>query len=316
MTSPVTFASYGLGPIGQGIAKLALDRGHRMVAAIDVDPEKVGRDTGTLLGAGPNGVSITADPAVALARKPDVVLHCTSSRLPQVTPQILGCVEAGARVISTCEELSFPWRDHADEARRIDAAAKARSVTVVGVGVNPGFVMDLLPLVITGLCREVRGIKVTRVVDASKRRLPLQRKVGAGMTREEFDAGVKTGKIGHVGLAESIAMTAGALGWNVDDISETIEPVLKGSEVKGLHQVAVGSGGGRALITLDLTMEVGASTPHDTIVIDGDPPLTVTAAGGVHGDVATWAVAVNAIGRVMTAAPGLATVSDLPPFHP
>jgi hypothetical protein len=316
MTNPVTFASYGLGPIGQGIAKLALDRGHRMVAAIDVDPEKVGRDVGTLLGTAPVGVNVSADAAVALASKPDVVLHCTSSRLTQVTPQILQCVEAGAQVISTCEELSFPWRSHPDEARRIDAAAKTRDVTVVGVGVNPGFVMDLLPLVITGPCREVRAITVTRVVDAGKRRLPLQRKVGAGMTRAEFEAGVKDGKIGHVGLGESIAMTATALGWKLDDISETIEPVLDGSAVKGLHQVAVGRGNGRKLITLDLTMAVGAAAPHDTIVIDGDPALTVTAVGGIHGDVATWAIAVNAIRRVMAAAPGLTIVSHLPPIYP
>jgi 4-hydroxy-tetrahydrodipicolinate reductase len=86
--------------------------------------------------------------------------------------------------------------------------------------------------------------------------------------------------------------------------------------VKGLHQVAVGRGGGRGLVTLDLTMAVGAAAPHDTVTIDGDPPLTVTAVGGIHGDVATWAIAVNAIGRVMAAAPGLATVTQLPPFHP
>jgi 4-hydroxy-tetrahydrodipicolinate reductase len=315
MTTPTTFASYGLGPIGQGIAKLALDRQHRMVAAIDVDPEKIGRDVGTLLGATALGISVTDNVAAALGRRPQVVLHCTSSRLAQVTPQILQSLEAGAHVISTCEELSFPWRHHPDEARRIDAAAKAHGVTVVGVGVNPGFVMDLLPLVITGPCREVRAITVTRVVDASKRRLPLQRKVGAGMTRAEFEAGVKTGAIGHVGLGESIAMTAAALRWIVDDISETIEPVLVGSEVKGLHQVAIGRGGGRDLITLDLTMAVAAAAPHDTIVVDGDPALTVTAAGGIHGDVATWAIAVNSIGRVIAAPAGLITVSDLPPIH-
>jgi 4-hydroxy-tetrahydrodipicolinate reductase len=315
MTTPVTFASYGLGPIGQGIAKLALDRGNRMVAAIDVDPEKVGKDAGVLLGVPALGVTVTGDGAAAMAARPRVVLHCTSSRLAHVTPQILQCVEVGAHVISTCEELSFPWRHHPEDAHRIDAAAKARGVTVVGVGVNPGFVMDLLPLVLTGPCRQVRSITVTRVVDAGKRRLPLQRKVGAGMSRAEFETGVKAGTIGHVGLGESIAMTAAALGWTIDDIAETIEPVMVASDVRGLHQVAVGRGGGRALVTLDLTMAVGATAPHDTVTIDGDPMLSVTAAGGIHGDVATWAIAVNAIPRVVAAAPGLQTVSDLPPLH-
>jgi 4-hydroxy-tetrahydrodipicolinate reductase len=311
----MTVAHYGLGPIGLGIADVALERGHRVLAAIDIDPEKVGKDLGALLGRSPIGVTVTADAAAALAGRPVVVFHTTQSQLAKTTPQILDLVAAGANVISTCEELAFPWQHHAEHARRIDAAAKARGVTVVGLGVNPGYVMDLLPIALTAPCRTVRAVRIVRVVDAGRRRLPLQRKVGAGMDRATFERGVADGKIGHVGLKESIAMLAGSLGWTLDTVTERIDPVLDGAEVKGLHQVAVATSAGRAVMTLDLTMAVGAANPRDVVMIDGDPPMNVTVDGGIHGDVATCAIAVNAAPIVAAAPPGLMTVNQLPPIH-
>lgn len=325
--STVDVLHYGLGPIGLGIAALALDRGYRAVAAVDIDPQKSGRDLGELVGRDRLGVAVTADVPAALAAKPRVVFHSTQSHLGQVTSQLLVLVGGGASVISTCEELAFPWSHHPDEARRIDEAAKATGVTVVGLGVNPGFVMDLLPIVLTAPCREIRRVTITRVVEAGQRRLPLQRKVGAGMTRSEFEEGVAAGRIGHVGLRESVAMIADALGWTVATINEHIEPVVDGTTVQGLHQVATGrrrpeegrvdvhvSGGGPA-ITLDLTMAVHAPEPRDSIAIEGDPPITMTITGGIHGDVATCALAVNAVPRVLETPPGLTTVNRLPPIH-
>ncbi|MDR7417630.1 MAG: dihydrodipicolinate reductase [Armatimonadota bacterium] len=313
--TPTSVVSYGLGPIGISIARHALDRGHRLIGAIDIDPEKVGRDVGLLLGRDPIGVAVTADASEALTRGPQVVLHSTQSHIPQVLSQIVDSLEAGACVISTCEEMAFPWYRHPAAAHRIDRVAKAKHVAAVGVGVNPGYVMDVLPIVLTAPCREVRTVHVTRVVDAGKRRLPLQRKVGAGMTREEFEQGVADGRLGHVGLQESVAMIADALGWSLETITEDIEPVMAGVEVKGLHQVARGMQHGRPLITLDLTMAVGAQNPRDTVVLEGDPSLHVTAVGGIHGDVATCAIAVNTIPRILEAAPGLTTAYRLAPIH-
>lgn len=314
MTS-TSLAMYGLGPIGVNIARYALDRGHRFVAAVDIDPEKAGRDLGVLLGRNPLGVTVTADVADALTRGPEVVLHSTQSHIPQVLSQVVDCLDAGACVVSTCEEMAFPWYRHPAAAHRIDRVAKARHVAAVGVGVNPGFVMDVLPIILTAPCREVRAVHVTRIVDAGKRRLPLQRKVGAGMTRVEFEQGVAAGTLGHVGLQESVAMIADALGWQLDTITEEIAPVMEGAEVKGLHQIARAVQDGRPVITLDLTMAVGMPNPRDTVVIEGDPPLSVTAAGGVHGDVATCAIAVNTIPRVLEAPPGLTTIYRLPVVH-
>lgn len=313
--TPVTLVSYGLGPIGLAIAALALDRGHRIVGAIDIDPAKAGRDLGELLGREPIGVAVTADAGDALGRRPQAVLHSTQSRIPQVAAQIIACLEAGASVVSTCEELAFPWYRHAATADRIDGAARSHGVAAVGVGVNPGFVMDLLPIVLTAPCRQVRAVRAVRVVDAATRRLPLQRKVGAGMTRAEFEAGVAAGTLGHVGLGESVAMIADALGWSLDGVAETIEPVMSGSRVQGLHQIARGRCRGREAITLDLTMAVGAPDPRDEVILDADPPIHITASGGIHGDIATSAIAVNAIPLVLAAPPGLTTVSRLPALH-
>jgi len=314
MTS-VTVAHYGLGPIGLGIADVALERGHRVLGAVDIDPEKIGKDLGTLLGRAAIGVPVTADASAALAGRPLVVFHTTQSQLARTTPQLLEIVAAGANVISTCEELAFPWQHHAEHARRIDTAAKARGVTVVGLGVNPGYVMDLLPIVLTAPCRAIRAIRIVRVVDAGRRRLPLQRKVGAGMDRPTFERGVAEGTIGHVGLKESIAMIADSLGWTVDTVTERIDPVADGATVNGLHQVAVGTSAGQPIITLDLTMAVGVSNPRDSVLIDGEPPINVTVEGGIHGDVATCALAVNAAPIVVAAPPGLTTVNRLAPIH-
>jgi hypothetical protein len=313
--TPATLVSYGLGPIGLAIAALALERGHHIVAAVDVDPAKAGQDLGALLGRAPVGVVVTAEAADALARRPQVVLHSTRSRIPEVGAQIVACLEAGASVVSTCEEMAFPWHRHAAAAHHIDGVARARGVTAVGVGVNPGYVMDLLPIVLTAPCRAVHAIRVVRVVDAGTRRLPLRRKVGAGMIRKEFDAGVAAGTLGHVGLAESVAMIADALGWTLDGIVESIEPVGDGVQVRGLHQTARGRRAGRDAVTLDLTMAVGAANPRDEIILDAEPPIHVTAAGGIHGDVATCAIAVNAIPLVLAAPPGLTTLYRLPAPH-
>ncbi|MGH2347996.1 MAG: hypothetical protein ACRDFT_00860 [bacterium] len=174
---------------------------------------------------------------------------------------------------------------------------------------NPGFVMDLLPVILTMPCREVSGITVTRVVDAGRRRLPLQRKVGAGLTPEEFAAGVDAGRIAHVGLPESVAMIADALGWPPQTIEEAIYPVL-GSDgiVRGLHQVCRSQA-----IVLDLTMAVGAADPRDEVRIDGTPPIHATIASGVQGDQATCAIVANTIPRLLAAPPGLLTAVDIPP---
>jgi 4-hydroxy-tetrahydrodipicolinate reductase len=312
---------YGLGPIGLGIARLVLDRGWTIAAAIDIDPQKVGRDLGTLLGLAPVGVAVTADTEAALRQPADMVVHATGSRLGEVLPQLEAALAAGCNVASTCEELAYPWFHHPGAAQRLDALAREHGVSVVGLGVNPGFVMDLLPLLLTVPCREITRITVERVVDAAQRREPLRRKIGAGLTTAAFRAGVRAGRLGHVGLVQSVAMIADALGWPLRRISEEIQPVPgRGARVAGLHQVARGfraapGWGGRAAVRLDLRMAVGARRPHDAVTIQGTPVLHLEIPGGIHGDLATWAIVANALPAVHAAGPGLWSVSRLPLLH-
>jgi len=308
----------GLGNIGLGIARLVLERGHTIVAAVDLDPAAAGQDLGALLGAAPLGVEVTADAAGALRQPADILIHCTGSRVRAVLPQLEAAVEARLDVVSTCEELAYPWYHHPEEARRLDDLARRRGVTVVGLGVNPGFVMDALPIMLTAPCRDVTRITAERVVDVSQRRAALQRKVGVGMTPEAFRAGVREGRLGHVGLVESVAMIAGALGWDLSRITEEIDPLVDGAAVQGLHQVARGyraDGDPEAAVVLDLVMAMGARDPHDAVAIQGTPPLRLVIAGGIHGDIATWAIAANALPFIVAAPPGLLSVSRLPLLH-
>lgn len=316
---------YGLGPVGSQIARLGLKRGLRYVGAVDKDPAKAGQDMGAVIGLGEKmGVTVTADPAALLARTGKVVvLHTTGSSLKAVLPQLTELLKAGCSIVSTCEELSYPFRENPEEAALLDRVAREYGGRLLGTGVNPGFVMDILPLCLTTAAMAVTSVRVERVVDASKRRQPLQKKVGVGLSPEEFNAGVREGWIKHVGLPESIAMIAAGLGWPLDRIEESIEPVIspvrltssyvpvEQGMVAGIHQVARGfvKGSGEK-VTLDLTMVVDGQGV-DRAIIDGEPPLTMEIKGGLPGDLVTASVVVNAIQGLASLEPGLHTMLDL-----
>ena len=327
MKKKIRVLQYGVGPIGASIVRLMREKAAlEIVGAIDKDPAKVGRDLGEVAGSkdAPWGVLIAADSAGLLAKPVDVVIHSTSSYLPNVMDQLLECLGAGCCIVSTCEELAYPYRKHPDLSAQLDAAAKEEGVALVGTGVNPGFVMDKLVLTLSAVSQRVEWAKAVRIVDASKRRLPLQKKIGAGMTPEEFRAQVSAGVIKHHGLPESIAMVADGLGFELDDISETIEPVIAADPVKteflevargqvaGVHQIARGTDSGKEKIYMELKMFVGAKDSADSIELKGEPNLAVTIPGGTHGDVATAAVIVNAIPSILAAQSGLRTARDLP----
>lgn len=322
-------ALVGLGPIGIEVGKALAGRPQvELLGAADPAPDKAGRSIAEVLGSLGEGPYVDATPSDLYARsarergKSDVVVLCTGSRLESVAPQIEEAIDAGLHVVSTCEELSFPELRHSALGRSLDARARARGVAVLGTGVNPGLVMDRLALSAAAACVRVERVKVTRVVDAAKRRGPLRAKVGAGLSREEFAAGVAAKKLGHVGLSESAAMLALGLGLPIHEITETIEPVVAAQEtdgipagrVLGLHQVALVQAGDEPRVILDLTMAVGVLDPADTIEIAGDPPILLRVSGGFHGDRATVGCVVNAIPFVVDAPPGLHTVVTLPLF--
>jgi len=317
---------YGVGPIGASIVRLMREKeGIEVIGAIDSDPAKAGRDLGEVAGASdaPWGIPISADTEI-LEEAADIVLHSTSSLLPSVMEQLSACLAAESCVVSTCEELAYPYRKYPELAAKLDAEAKSWGVALVGTGVNPGFVMDKLVLTLGAAAQRVDSVRVIRIVDASKRRLPLQRKVGAGLEPEEFRAQVAAGAIKHHGLPESIAMVADGLGLEIDDISETIEPVIAREAVRteflevppgraaGVHQIARGTARGEEKIFMELQMYVGAPQSNDKIELCGKPELALTIPSGTHGDLSTAALVVNAIPSILAAPAGLKTSRDLP----
>jgi hypothetical protein len=318
---------YGVGPIGAGLVRLMRDKqALELVGAIDTDPAKAGRDLGELVGAAdaPWGVPVTSDAEGMLQEAVDVVIHSTSSYLPDVVGQLMACLAAESCVVSTCEELSYPFRKHPQLAAKIDAEAKTWGVAITGTGVNPGFAMDKLALTLGASARRIDRARVRRVVNAATRREPLQRKVGAGMTVEEFREKVAAGIIKHHGLPESVAMVADGLGLEVSEITESIEPVIARETVRteflevpagrvaGVHQTARGRTDGKEHIFMELKMYIGAEQPHDTVELFGDPDISMTVPGGIPGDISTAGVVVNTIPAILDAPAGLRTSRDLP----
>ena len=311
----VRVAIVGLGAIGREVLKAVLARPTLELSGV-ADPAFVGQDAGEVAEVGRLGVKVAPTLSAALAGA-DVALVLTLSGVAELLPIVEAAGAAGVDVVSTCEDLAYADLATPELAQQLDARARAAGITVVGTGVNPGLVMDRLPLTLAAACVRVDRVAVTRVVDAAKRRGPLRAKVGAGMTVEEFEAGVAAKKLGHRGLAESCALVGLGLGFSFDEIRSTIGPVtdprpgIEAGRVAGLRQSAIGLSGGRELVRLDLEMSVGAPEPHDRVVIEGDPPLDLLIRGGTHGDRATVGTVLNAIPAVIAAAPGLATVLDL-----
>ena len=319
---------YGIGAIGAEVVRQALNRPDiEIVGAIDTHPAKAGKDLGEAAGVGrPLGITVSYDPEPVLRDVyADVVLHATGSSLAVVYPQLLQIVSAEKSVISSCEELVFPWARYPEIAQRLDSRAREAAVCLLGAGINPGFVMDTLPLVLATACQQIRSIKVTRVVDVASRRLQLQAKVGLGLSPQAFQQGADDGSIGHVGLRESLSMIADSLGWHLDAVDETIRPVaarerlrteytvVERGYVAGIMQTASGLLAGREVVRLDLEMSVGAKNPRDEIVIDGNPPIKVTIPGGIQGEQATAAIMANCLPAVVRSrAAGLLSMRDMP----
>ena len=319
---------YGIGAIGSEVVRAVLNNSDiEIVAAIDAHPSKSGRDLGEAADIGHTlGIPVQYEVEPVLRETfADVVVHSTGSSLTEVYPQILDIVAAEKSVISTCEELAFPWVRYPEIANKLDRRARESGVRVLGTGVNPGFVMDLLPLVMLTVCQGVKAIRVERTIDVSQRRIQLQRKAGVGLSQQGFQRGATDGAIGHVGLRESVFMIADTLNWHLEDVVETLEPVVSRERKKtefysvekgyslGLRQSARGVMGGNEVIRLDLEMSLGAREPRDAIEIDATPPVRMLIPGGIQGDAATSAIVANCIPAIARSNQvGLLTMRDFP----
>jgi 4-hydroxy-tetrahydrodipicolinate reductase len=318
----------GIGPLGQKMVKYALERGcFEIVGAVDPAPDKAGRDLGELCGIEPLGITVSTNLNDAIKDKTvEVALVTTVSSIVSIESQIVELAQAKLHIISTCEELFFPWNIHPEVSKRIDEVCRENGVVCLGTGVNPGYLMDFLPSVLSGVCQDVKSVKVWRVQDASIRRIPFQQKIGAGLTIEEFEAKKKSGTLRHVGLPESVDFIANRIGWKLDRNVETLEPVIAERDIDtgykpitkgmncGVHQVGRGFVGEREVITLTFRAAVGEPECYDQVEIDGEPPIRSRITNGVNGDIATCAITLNTVGSVLRAGPGLMTMGDIPPI--
>lgn len=324
---PTGIVLYGLGDLGLSIARRLLARRDlTLLGAVDIDPAKVGKTVAELTGLQGGEARVVADPDEILNQgNVDVVIHATSSRLSAVAPQIEAVLSAGVDVVSTCEELVYPFHRQADLAERIDSIARREDATVLGTGVNPGFLMDTLPIVLTAPCLEVEVVRVTRMMNSKDRRRSYQAKIGTGLTLEEFMEKVKRGDLtGHTGLFESATMIADALGFKVDRVEE---PPLKAiiadrsaqtrffkvdaGHVAGMScEISIWEG--RALrVALTFTSHCLVPDPYDEIVIQGLPAIKQRIQGGVSGDDGTIGMVLNAAKLITDTRSGLVTMLDL-----
>lgn len=319
----------GLGAMGQRITKLLIERENiDLIGAVDIDPNLEGKNLSEILDI-PSVPEIKIDSNLKKLlnkKQADVVIILTSSSLKKVAPLIIEAIKADSNVISICEELSYPFEYFPELSAEIDTLAKAHNVSVVGTGINPGYLMDLLPIVLTAPCQSVQKIVITRMMNSAKRREQFQEKIGTGLSIEEFREKIDNKVItGHVGLIQSIQMILSALGMISEEIIEfPPRAVLAEKEITtsycttpkgfvcGLQSKAVARMNDEDLITLDFTAYAGDHEEFDSVVIEGSPRISQKIEGGVHGDLGTAAMVANIVPRISSANPGLLTMKDIP----
>jgi 4-hydroxy-tetrahydrodipicolinate reductase len=328
---------HGVGEIGRGVARLLRRRGYPIVGAVDVAPELVGADLGAVIGEGALSVRITDDVEHSVRRGVDVTIHATSWTsldFHALAAQLRPLIRAGSHVISL-SGIFDPSRVAPDFAQEIDELARHHGVTVLGIGLNPGFLLDVAPLLFTGLCEEVTQVQGVRVADCSMWGPVLLQRYGIGLGEAEFREAVASGTLAlHVTVEQSVALIAHGLGWSLDEVVHEREPIAAHRERKGQH-AHVGPGGvvgfrhvargrvqNRDAIVLEMAGALGPNLEEDGIMpgtrftIVGTPGLTVEIGGELltkeGAYLATCARSVNAIPFVLRGPRGFVRVLDLP----
>ena len=323
---------WGLGAMGSGMAKMLLKKkGVEIVGGIDMG-NKLGKSLYDILGVdrGNHPDVIVGTPEEVIKEKAaDLVLVCTDSFTAKVFPKIKRVLENKMNVITTAEEMSYPMAQEPELAKQLDEIAKANGVSVLGTGINPGLIMDLLVVIMTGCCQDVEHIISRRVNSLSPFGPAVMEEQGIGITPEEFKKGVEDGTLaGHVGFPESINMIADAIGWKVNKIDQSMEPIIadvdrqaphgfaKAGNVAGVAMKGFGYIDGEVKIEMDHPQQiepeqVGINT-GDYVIIKGTPPINMVNSPEVEGGIGTIAMCVNMIPHVINARPGLQTMLTLP----
>jgi 4-hydroxy-tetrahydrodipicolinate reductase len=322
----------GTGQMGSGIARLLLKKqGLELVGAYARRAERSGLDLGQLIGIDKElDISVNSDlEAILEQTQPHVAIQATCSRVADAVGEITTLIRHGVHVISIAEEMSFPAACSPALAEQIDWLAKANRVAVLGTGINPGFILDLLVITLSGVCADIQSITAKRVNDLSPYGPSVLMSQGVGLSPETFQTGLDNKTVvGHIGFTESIHMIATALGWEIERIEEKREAIvtqvrretpfisIEPGQVAGCHHTAVAYRDGEPVITLIHPQQIHPSLEDietgDYFEIKGKPTIRLSGSPEIPGGEATCALAVNMIPRILTAPPGLQTMAELP----
>lgn len=335
--APLRLLHVGLGPLGVRFVRDYAERGvATVVGAVDISPELAGKrldslDPSAKAKLGSSGrvevVPTLEDVPANVWDLVDCAVVTTSSALPACADTFRALLARGVSVVTTCEEATWPYLRHPALARELHALALAHGGRLLGTGVNPGYLMDALPTFLTTACKSVKSIEIHRIQDATSRRIPFQKKIGATLDTRAFKQGIREGWLRHVGLGESLHFVAAAMGWTIDRWNETIEPVPASKPLKcglgkiakgdaaGVRQVANGYSNGKRVLRFVFQAAIAQKDPMDRVIVTGEPSLDVQIPGGVHGDVATSSITINAIPSLLAAPPGLHTMMSVPLTH-
>lgn len=325
---------WGFGAMGSGMAEMLLKKGGvEIVGVCDRHPSRIGKDIYEVLEIDRKDRKevIITDNIDDLAKEKfaDIALLATDSFTKGAYEKIVLMLKNKMNVISTAEEMAYPQAQEPELAKKMDEIAKENGVTVLGTGINPGFVLDYLILALTGTCEDINEIKASRVNDLSPFGHAVMEEQGVGLTREAFEKGVKDGTVaGHVGFPESIKMVADGIGWDIEKIDETREPIMstvdrkskyaevKAGNVAGCKQCGYGYVNGELKIEMEHPQQIlpekeGQGT-GDYITINGVPNINMAITPEIPGGIGTIAMCVNMIPHTINAKPGLKTMLDLP----
>lgn len=322
---------WGLGAMGSGVARNIMKKEDlRLVGAVEKDPERIGKDLGEYLGGEKTGRLVYSDIEKAIVEtRPDIVVIATNSFVKEVLPKIEAAARHHVDILTIAEEMAFPFVSHPEESEVLENIAWRYGVSILGTGINPGFVLDLLIIAMTGACLKVNRIEARRINDLSPFGKTVMETQGVGTTPEEFKKGIEKGDIvGHIGFQQSIAMIGNALGWEIDRIEESQEPIISNTErktavahvkpgmVAGCKHVGRGYCGEKLMIELvhpqQILPETEGVDTGDYIDIYGDPEIHLSIKPEIPGGKGTIALATNMIPAVIEAAPGLIEMSELP----
>ncbi len=331
----VKVAIWGFGAMGSGMAKALLNKkGIEIVGVCDLHPDRVDREMHEVLGVNRGDrapVYINGNIDEVLKEKScDVCLCATDSFVKKAFPRLKLVLEKKINVVSTAEEMAYPKAQSPKEALELDRIAKENGVSILGTGINPGLMMDLLVLTLTGAMTDLTHIKSERINSLSPFGHAVMEEQGVGLSKEDFIEQDKAGTLaGHVGFEESVNMMTDAVGWKLDGpLKTSMAPIVtdvpretqyikvEAGYVAGCSMLGDGYVDREKKVEMihpqQIEPQLGGVETGDYITLTGTPNINMAITPEIDGGIGTIAMCINMIPQIINSRPGLKTMIDLP----